>query len=182
MAELTQSPRLTAKGTMEMIKTPWALIVVILAAVAVLDPGNLPEVASFAVRALAHTGQYILFAVLLLSYLKAIQPYQREHPYFNIRRHLFFCKDCAIGKGYKAEFESWLTSQAPRQPGRPATVDGAAARPTPSLMGMVAAENEMSRGKKEALTPSMAGRAPGVSFRGHSSTDAFADGNGNSRK
>ncbi|WP_209598295.1 permease [Ruegeria sp. HKCCSP351] len=71
MAELTQSPRLTAKGAMEMIKTPWALIVVILLAVAVLDPGNLREVASFAVRALAHTGQYILFAVLLLSYLKA---------------------------------------------------------------------------------------------------------------
>ncbi|NOD94197.1 permease [Ruegeria sp. HKCCD4884] len=71
MAELTQNPRVTAKGVLDLIKTPWALIVVILVAVAVLDPGNLREVVIFAAKALAHTGQYILFAVLLLSYLKA---------------------------------------------------------------------------------------------------------------
>jgi hypothetical protein len=53
------------------IKTPWAAIVVILALVALLDPGNLIEIVTFAAGALAHTSQYILFAVLLLAYLKA---------------------------------------------------------------------------------------------------------------
>lgn len=53
------------------LKTPWAVIVAILLAVAVLDPGNLRDTVVFAGRALAHTGQYILFAVLLLAYLKA---------------------------------------------------------------------------------------------------------------
>lgn len=71
MAELTQNPRAPAKVAVGLIKTPWAVIVVILALVAVLDPGNWGEVVTFAGKALAHTGQYILFAVLLLSYLKA---------------------------------------------------------------------------------------------------------------
>ena len=44
MAELTQNPRETAKGVLDLIKTPWTLIVAILAAVAILDPGNLREV------------------------------------------------------------------------------------------------------------------------------------------
>ncbi|MCG7520706.1 permease [Ruegeria sp. Ofav3-42] len=71
MAELTQNPKASTKAVVDMIKTPWAVIVVILALVAVLDPGNWGEVVIFAGKALAHTGQYILFAVLLLSYLKA---------------------------------------------------------------------------------------------------------------
>lgn len=71
MAELTQNPKVSAKAALDLIKTPWALIVAILAIVAVLDPGNWTEVVTFASKALAHTGQYILFAVLLLSYLKA---------------------------------------------------------------------------------------------------------------
>ncbi len=71
MAELTQNPRPVAKSALEWVKTPWALIVAILAVVAVLDPGNWTTVVTFAGKALAHTGQYILFAVLLLAYLKA---------------------------------------------------------------------------------------------------------------
>ncbi|WP_037315055.1 permease [Ruegeria halocynthiae] len=71
MAELTQNPKIPAKAALGLIKTPWAVIVAILVAVAILDPGNWTEVVSFAGKALAHTGQYILFAVLLLSYLKA---------------------------------------------------------------------------------------------------------------
>ncbi|WP_170468024.1 permease [Ruegeria arenilitoris] len=71
MAELTQNPKAPAKVAVDLIKTPWALIVAILALVAILDPGNWTEVVTFAGKALAHTGQYILFAVLLLSYLKA---------------------------------------------------------------------------------------------------------------
>ncbi|MEW2918799.1 permease [Ruegeria sp. ANG10] len=70
MAELTQNPKVPVKA-LDLIKTPWALIVAILVAVAVLDPGNWGEVVTFAGKALVHTGQYILFAVLLLSYLKA---------------------------------------------------------------------------------------------------------------
>ncbi|WP_420586010.1 permease [Ruegeria sp.] len=70
MAELTQNPKAPVKA-LELVKTPWAVIVAILAAVAILDPGNWVEVVTFAAKALAHTGQYILFAVLLLSYLKA---------------------------------------------------------------------------------------------------------------
>ncbi|MVO15290.1 permease [Parasedimentitalea huanghaiensis] len=53
------------------LKTPWALIVVILTLVAVLDPGNFMAVLQFAATALVSTGRYILFAVLLLAYLKA---------------------------------------------------------------------------------------------------------------
>ncbi|WP_170774717.1 permease [Ruegeria lacuscaerulensis] len=71
MAELTQNPKVPAKAALDLIKTPWAVIVAILIGVAVLDPANWTEVVTFAGKALAHTGQYILFAVLLLSYLKA---------------------------------------------------------------------------------------------------------------
>ncbi|MEX0327562.1 MAG: permease [Ruegeria sp.] len=71
MAELTQNPKVSPKALVEMIKTPWALILALLLAVAILDPGNWIAVVTFAGKALAHTGQYILFAVLLLSYLKA---------------------------------------------------------------------------------------------------------------
>lgn len=53
------------------LKTPWAAIVLLLAAVAVLDPGNLRETVVFAARALGGTAQYIVIAVLLLAYLKA---------------------------------------------------------------------------------------------------------------
>ncbi|MEY8839682.1 permease [Cribrihabitans sp. XS_ASV171] len=71
MADLTQNPGAVWRGATGYLKTPWAVIVVILAAVAMLDPGNLGATIGFAARALAHTGQYILFAVLLLAYLKA---------------------------------------------------------------------------------------------------------------
>lgn len=70
MADLTQNPGRNWKPA-DFLKTPWAVIVTLLLGVAVLDPGNLTTVIVFAVKALAHTGQYILFAVLLLAYLKA---------------------------------------------------------------------------------------------------------------
>lgn len=57
--------------TLGWLKTPWAISAMLLLAVALLDPGNLRDVVVFAARALAHTGQYILFAVFLLAYLKA---------------------------------------------------------------------------------------------------------------
>lgn len=72
MAELSQSPRGQAvKALGSAFKTPWGAIVVILALVAVLDPSNLGFTVTFAARALDGTAPYILFAVLLLAYLKA---------------------------------------------------------------------------------------------------------------
>ncbi len=71
MADTTQPLGGPFKGWTEHLKTPWALIVGILIAVAILDPGNLWGTIQFAVAALLHTAPYILFAVLLLAYLKA---------------------------------------------------------------------------------------------------------------
>lgn len=71
MADLTQSPRSARRVRLRHLKTPWALIVLILLAVLALDPGNFETVIRFATGALAHTAPYILFAVLLLAYLKA---------------------------------------------------------------------------------------------------------------
>ncbi|MGR3761683.1 permease [Roseobacteraceae bacterium NS-SX3] len=70
MADLTQSPR-PARAPLERLKSPWALIALMLAAVALLDPGNVQEITLFAATALGSTARYILFAVLLLAYLKA---------------------------------------------------------------------------------------------------------------
>jgi len=70
MADTTQTIR-PSQGVMPYLKTPWALIAIIMALVAVLDPGNLAETALFAVKALANTAPYIAFAVLMLAYLKA---------------------------------------------------------------------------------------------------------------
>lgn len=75
MADLSQNtsnqaPKATGLS-LAWLKTPWTVSVLILIAVAILDPGNFQAVITFAGAALAHTGQYILFAVLLLSYLKA---------------------------------------------------------------------------------------------------------------
>ncbi len=53
------------------LKTPWAVIVALLLAVAVLDPSNLAAVILFAAKALAGTAPYILFAVALIAYLKS---------------------------------------------------------------------------------------------------------------
>lgn len=71
MADTTQSPGWSFKSWTAQLKTPWSLIVVIFAMVALLDPGNLTNTVQFAIRALARTAPYILFAVLLLAYLKS---------------------------------------------------------------------------------------------------------------
>ncbi|MEM8730596.1 MAG: permease [Pseudomonadota bacterium] len=71
MSDTTQSPGLPWRGITDFLKTPWALILYILAAVALLDPANLGSVTDFAIRALLGTLPYIAGAVLLLAYLKA---------------------------------------------------------------------------------------------------------------
>ncbi|MBE1295097.1 permease [Phycobacter azelaicus] len=70
MADLTQNPTVSRQA-LRWIKTPWTVSAVLLLAVALLHPENIETVVLFAVNALLHTGRYILFAVLLLSYLKA---------------------------------------------------------------------------------------------------------------
>lgn len=49
----------------------WLAVVLLLAALAALDPAQLPKSIAFALRALANTAPYILFAVLAVAYLKA---------------------------------------------------------------------------------------------------------------
>ncbi len=71
MADTTQTTSGGARALSPYLKTPWAAIVLILSLVAVLDPGNLTGTIEFASGALAHTAPYILFAVLLLAFLKA---------------------------------------------------------------------------------------------------------------
>lgn len=71
MADTTQTPGLGRRIASDWLRTPWAMIAAILGAVALLDPGNLADTVVFALGALAHTAPYILFAVLLLAYLKA---------------------------------------------------------------------------------------------------------------
>lgn len=71
MADTTQTPTPNLRAVTGALKTPWAAIVVILLGVAVLDPSNLGATIAFAIAALGHTLPYILFAVLLLAYLKA---------------------------------------------------------------------------------------------------------------
>ncbi|WP_417248189.1 permease [Celeribacter sp.] len=71
MAETSISPTARAATLTAWLKTPWAVIVALLLGVLTFDPDNLRNVVEFALRALAHTSRYILFAVLLLAYLKA---------------------------------------------------------------------------------------------------------------
>ena len=71
MADTTQTPPSPLRALVPYVKTPWFAIAVILALVAVLDPGNLRETVRFATSALANTAPYIAFAVLMLAYLKA---------------------------------------------------------------------------------------------------------------
>lgn len=71
MADLAQNTGAPGRALLAYLKSPWVLILLILAAVALLDGDNLWPVVLFAAKALSHTAQYIVFAVLLLSYLKA---------------------------------------------------------------------------------------------------------------
>lgn len=68
MVDLTQSPK---RDPLRHLKTPWTLVVVIPLIVAVLDPGQVGAVVEFAIRALLGTLPFILFAVLMIAYLKA---------------------------------------------------------------------------------------------------------------
>ncbi|MBL4872919.1 MAG: permease [Rhodobacteraceae bacterium] len=51
--------------------SPWGMIVLILALIALLDPSRMAELVSIAIRALGSTAPYILFAVITIAYLSA---------------------------------------------------------------------------------------------------------------
>jgi uncharacterized membrane protein YraQ (UPF0718 family) len=53
------------------VRTPWAFSVGLLVAVILIDPAQAQDVFVFALTALADTAPYILFAILLIAYLKA---------------------------------------------------------------------------------------------------------------
>ncbi|WP_109465135.1 permease [Albibacillus kandeliae] len=69
MADVSQSRK--PGLPLHRLKSPWTVVVAVLALVAVFDPGNLVATVRFAGAALLHTSVYILFAVLLLAGLKA---------------------------------------------------------------------------------------------------------------
>jgi hypothetical protein len=71
MSLVTGTSRPTGQEIKVWIATPWAFIVLMLVAVAVLDGGRFTTIVSFAVAALASTLPYIVFAVLLIAGLKA---------------------------------------------------------------------------------------------------------------
>ena len=70
MADTTQN-QTPVRSLAPWLKTPWAVIALILVLVALIDPGNWLTVVQFAIGALGNTAPYIAFAVLLLAYLKA---------------------------------------------------------------------------------------------------------------
>ncbi|PCH67084.1 MAG: permease, partial [Rhodobacteraceae bacterium] len=71
MADISQQAPKGASPIIARLKTAWSISFALLLGVAVLDPANLGSTIIFAARALASTAPYIVFAVLLLAYLKA---------------------------------------------------------------------------------------------------------------
>ncbi|MCB1364372.1 MAG: permease [Rhodobacteraceae bacterium] len=71
MADATRAAGGGWRARIAALKSPWAAILAILLAVALLDPGSLAATVAFAAHALAATAPYILIAVLLLAWLKA---------------------------------------------------------------------------------------------------------------
>ncbi|AVO38909.1 permease [Pukyongiella litopenaei] len=71
MADTAQTFGVAWRARAARLKSPWALIVIVLAGVALLDPSNLVATVDFALRALGGTLPYIVVAVALLAWLKA---------------------------------------------------------------------------------------------------------------
>jgi uncharacterized membrane protein YraQ (UPF0718 family) len=71
MVDTTQAQSARLVRGVGFLKSPWAVILLLLAGVGLIDPGNLGATVTFALNALAGTAPYILAAVLMLAYLKA---------------------------------------------------------------------------------------------------------------
>ncbi len=71
MVEITDlNPRI-ARKFLAPLWSPWGMIVLILALIALLDPARMGELTGTAIRALGSTAPYIVFAVISISYLSA---------------------------------------------------------------------------------------------------------------
>ena len=53
------------------LQSPWSVIVIILAMVAIFHSSNIQNIITFALKALINTSPYIAFAILMLAFLKA---------------------------------------------------------------------------------------------------------------
>lgn len=71
MSDLIHTGRPLGKDIRGWLISPWAVMVLALAAVAILDGARLTTIGSFAIAALLGTLPYIIFAVLLIAGLKA---------------------------------------------------------------------------------------------------------------
>ena len=71
MSDTTQTSWPSGADIRGWLTSPWAVIVLALLAVAILDMAHFPDVVSFAARAFLSTLPYIAFAVLLIAGLKA---------------------------------------------------------------------------------------------------------------
>ena len=71
MSDISQAQASLWEQIKPYVVTPWTITILAPILVAILDPGNLENVVSFAVRAFMGTLPYITFAVLLIAGLKA---------------------------------------------------------------------------------------------------------------
>ncbi len=70
MADLTTNHG-SGQRLLSALKTPWTITLAVPVLVALLDPAQLGDVTTFAVKALLGTLPFILFAVFLIAYLRA---------------------------------------------------------------------------------------------------------------
>lgn len=71
MSELTSPTPRNPLKILSPLWSPWGMILLILALIAVLDMGNMGTILNIAIRALGGTAPYILFAVITIAYLSA---------------------------------------------------------------------------------------------------------------
>jgi len=71
MADTTLSPGAPLRTTLDRLKSPWTIVVLVPVFVAILDPANLIPTTSFTLNAFLGTLPFIAFAVFMIAYLKA---------------------------------------------------------------------------------------------------------------
>ncbi|MGE4612268.1 MAG: permease [Paracoccaceae bacterium] len=71
MSEQATQPQRDIRKLLLPLRSPWGMILLIIALIALLDPTRLFELLSVGLRALGGTAPYILFAVVTIAYLSA---------------------------------------------------------------------------------------------------------------
>ena len=71
MSDLATSTQRNPLKIFSRLWSPWGIIVLIVALIALLDPEQFLAIIEFAIRALVSTAPYILFAVATIAYLSA---------------------------------------------------------------------------------------------------------------